>query len=120
MNQMPLQITNFFLAMQAGPDGLTRLGDMFTADAEYTEPFSGQTGPHKGRQAIMDAFAGSRTDAFNDAVIQLGAVEVDGPKITVKWTCFSQAIPGGQGSGTNEFHVADGKIAKLITQLDMG
>ena len=120
MHSMPLEITNFFLAMQAGPHGLERLGAMFAEDAEYTEPFSGQQGPHRGRKAIMAAFDASRTEDFDDAIIQLGAVEVVGDKIMVNWTCISKAIPGGQGSGTNEFHIVDGVIAKLITLLDMG
>ncbi|MEL6573563.1 MAG: nuclear transport factor 2 family protein [Pseudomonadota bacterium] len=120
MQSMPLEITNFFLAMQAGPHGLERLGAMFAPDAEYTEPFSGQAGPHKGRDAIMGAFDASRSGAFDDALVQLGTVEVQDEKIMVSWTCFSEAIPGGRGSGTNEFHLVDGKITKLITQLDMG
>lgn len=120
MNRMPLQITNFFLAMQAGPHGLDILRDVFAEDAEYLEPFSGMTGPHKGRDAIVAAFDASRSDAFDDAVIQLGTVAVDGEVITVTWTCISQAIPGGQGSGTNVFVMRDGKVASLTTTLDMG
>jgi len=119
MNQMPLEITNFFLAMQAGPSGLGLLAEMFTDDAEYVEPFSGQNTPHKGPQAIAAAFQASRSDAFDDAVITLGGVSVQDGVITVQWTCISQAIPGGQGSGENQFHIRDGKIAKLITTLDM-
>ncbi len=120
MNNMPVEITNFFLAMQAGPHGLKMLGDMFAEDAEYFEPFSGQTDPHQGREAIMAAFAASRSDAFDDAVINLGAVEVEGEEIRVAWTCISQAIPGGQGSGMNVFRMKDGKIASLTTTLDQG
>lgn len=120
MTQMPLEITNFFLAMQAGPHGLSLLADLFAKDALYTEPFSGAPKPHRGRDAIIAAFDASRTDAFNDAVIDLSAVEVDGPKITVAWTCISQAIPGGQGSGTNVFTMKDGLIQSLVTTLDMG
>ena len=119
MHQMPLQISNFFLAMQAGPSGLAILLDMFAPDAEYSEPFSGQSEPHIGRDAIIAAFDGSRTDAFNDAVIHLGAVEVQADIITVQWTCISQAIPGGQGSGTNIFEMKDGQITSLVTTLDM-
>lgn len=119
MNQMPLQITNFFLAMQAGPAGLTMLREMFAPDAKYSEPFSGQSTPHVGRDAIIAAFDGSRTEAFNDAVINLGAVEVKGEVITVRWTCISEAIPGGKGSGTNVFEMKDGLIASLVTTLDM-
>lgn len=120
MNQMPLNITNFFLAMQSGPHGLELLGTLFTDDAEYSEPFSGQTAPHKGREAILRAFDSSRSDAFDDAVITLSTVTVEGDTITVGWTCISQAIPGGRGSGTNVFLMADGKIASLTTTLDQG
>jgi hypothetical protein len=105
--------------MQAGPPGLDLLKSMFAQDAEYTEPFSGQTEPHQGPDAIIAAFANSRSSSFDDAVINLGAVEVSGETITVHWTCISQAIPGGQGSGTNVFHLRSGKIASLVTTLDM-
>ncbi len=120
MQTMPLEITNFFLAMQAGPSGLDLLSTIFAPDATYSEPFSGQPTPHQGRDAIVAAFDASRTDAFDDAVINLGSVEVAGDTITVQWTCISEAIPGGRGSGTNVFQMADGKIASLVTTLDMG
>ena len=120
MQSMPLEITNFFLAMQAGPHGLGLLRDLFAPDAAYSEPFSGKGEPHRGRDAIIAAFDASRSDAFDDAVITLGAVEVAGNTITVQWTCISQAIPGGQGSGTNVFEMRDGKIATLTTTLDQG
>ena len=120
MNAMPLQISNFFLAMQAGPDGLDRLATLFREDATYHEPFSGQSTPHTGRAAIVTAFQASRSDAFDDAVIQLHDVDVQGETITIGWTCISQAIPGGQGSGTYVFELRDGQIASLVTTLDMG
>lgn len=120
MNQMPLNITNFFLAMQAGPSGLELLAALFAEDAEYHEPFSGQMTAHKGRAAIIKAFNDSRTDAFDDAVINLSSVALDHDTITVGWTCISQAIPGGSGSGTNVFKMADGKIVSLRTTLDQG
>ncbi|WP_305987230.1 nuclear transport factor 2 family protein [Roseibium sp. MMSF_3544] len=119
MSNMPLEIANFFLAMQAGPSGSDILGSLFAEDAVYSEPFSGQTDPHRGRNAILAAFAASRSDAFDDAVINLGAVEIDGDTITVKWTCYSQAIPGGSGSGTNVFTLSGGRIISLVTTLDM-
>lgn len=119
MTHMPLEITNFFLAMQAGPSGLDLLGTLFSDDAEYTEPFSGSSEPHRGRAAILKAFENSRSEDFDDAVITLGSVVVSGEMITVRWTCISKAIPGGQGSGTNVFHLSGGKIISLVTTLDM-
>ena len=95
MNNLPIELANFFLAMQSGPPGLEMLKSMFAADAEYVEPFSGQSEPHKGPDAIAKAFAASRSDDFDDAVIELDAVEVSGEEISVRWTCISRAIPGG-------------------------
>ena len=120
MNHMPLEITNFFLAMQAGPHGLDLLASIFAEDATYSEPFSGQSEPHQGREAIVRAFDASRTEAFNDAVVNLGSVEMEGETITVGWTCISEAIPGGRGSGTNVFTLRNGLIVSLVTKLDMG
>ncbi|MEP1934118.1 MAG: nuclear transport factor 2 family protein [Roseibium sp.] len=118
MNDMPIEIANFFLAMQAGPSGAELLGSLFAPDAEYSEPFSGQSQPHRGRDSILAAFSASRTDDFDDAVIKLGAIEISGQSISVKWTCISKAIPGGSGSGTNVFCLEDGKITSLTTTLD--
>ena len=120
MDNIPIQITNFFMAMQAGPSGEEILQNLFWDDATYREPFSGQTEPHKGAQAIINAFRNSRTSGFEDAVVTLNFVELDGAIITVGWTCFADAIPGGKGSGTNIFEMRDGKIASLTTTLDMG
>lgn len=119
MNRLPLEITNFFLAMQSGPHGMELLASLFSEDAIYSEPFSGRAEPHKGRAAIVAAFNESRSDAFNDTVINLGAVELDGETITVRWTCISQAIPGGRGSGTNVFTLKNGLIESLVTTLIM-
>ena len=119
MSQLPLEITNFFLAMQAGPPGLEILRNLFAPDAEYTEPFSGAPQPHRGPDAIIAAFAASRSDAFDDAVITLGAVELSGNVIEVDWTCISQAIPGGRGSGKNRFTLHNGQIQSLVTTLDL-
>jgi len=119
MNNMPVEITNFFLAMQAGPHGLGALASIFAEDATYSEPFSGRTEPHKGPKAIVAAFDASRSSAFDDAVINLSAVEVSGETITVSWICISQAISGGRGSGTNIFQLKGGLITSLVTTLDV-
>ncbi|WP_299949787.1 hypothetical protein [uncultured Ruegeria sp.] len=66
MNELTFKISNFFFTMQAGPQGLDMLATMFAEDTTYTEPFSGQREPHKGRRAIVAASATSRPDAFND------------------------------------------------------
>lgn len=118
MASVPLIVTNFFLAMQSGPPGIERLKSLFSEEAEYTEPFSGLPGPHKGPDAIAAAFTSSRTQDFDDVMISLSSVEIDGEIIRVAWTCFSDAIPGGSGSGENVFVVREGKIISLKTTLN--
>ncbi|MEM9044059.1 MAG: nuclear transport factor 2 family protein [Pseudomonadota bacterium] len=118
MTQVPIEVSNFFLALQAGPHGLASLAEMFAQDAVYFEPFSGRSEPHKGREAIAAAFDASRSGAFDDAVISLQGSEIDDEKISVRWTCVSKSIPGGRGSGTNVFKLKAGLIVSLVTTLD--
>ena len=104
---VPLEVSNVCLPFQAGPPGLERLKAMFAEDAVYSEPFSGSTEPHGRPEASVAAFAASRS------------VDFDHAKISVRSTCISKAIPGGEGSGMNVFEFRDGKIASLVTTLDM-
>ena len=57
MSQVPLEVSNFFLAMQVGKPGADALRAMFAEDAVYEEPFTGETRRHEGRDAIMSAMA---------------------------------------------------------------
>lgn len=120
MSTLPLELSNFFLAMQAGTSGLEQLTKLFHEKATYSEPFSGQSEPHLGRNSIIAAFKASQTEGFRDAVIELHSVELADDEVHVHWTCYSQAIPGGQGSGLNVFQLQGGLITSLVTTLKMG
>lgn len=120
MDGLPLEISNFFLAMQAGRAGADRLADAFAADAVYTEPFTGARRRHQGREAVMAAMAMGWEQPMPEMHIRVDRAEVAGAEITLDWTCFSPALPGGQGSGTNVFRMKDGKIARLDTTLKGG
>ncbi len=117
---LPIEIANFFLAMQAGKTGAAALGACFAEYAEYEEGFSGVTRRHIGRDAIMAAMAMGWENPMPDMRIAVDSVITDGAEITLQWTCFSPAIPGGKGSGQNRYLMKDGLIVELVTVLEGG
>lgn len=118
MNQVPTEISNFFLAMQAGKAGAGELEGHFAEDAVYEEPFTGAARTHNGKAEIMQAMAMGWEMPMVDTRISIDRVDADGSEILVNWTCRSPSLPGGQGSGLNRFELKDGLIVKLITTLD--
>lgn len=118
MTGVPIEISNFFLAMQAGKVGAQALEACFAEDAVYEEPFTGEVRTHRGHAAIMKAMALGWEMPMVDTRISVDTVAVSGNEIHVAWTCRSPSIPGGQGSGLNRFVLKDGLIESLITTLD--
>lgn len=113
----PAVIEGFFAAMQAGATKEDALIGLFAADAIYVEPFTrrDQQTTHSGREAVRAAFRGAWQNPLPDQRIQLDRVDVTGNDVRVEWTCFSVALPGGQGRGVNTFALRDGKIVRLET-----
>lgn len=118
MTSLPLEVSNFFLAMQAGKPGKEALEAMFAEDAVYEEPFTGTTRRHEGRAAIMAAMALGWEMPMIDTRIEVRSAETKGGEVHVAWTCHSPSIPGGKGSGLNRFVFRDGLIVSLLTTLD--
>ena len=118
MKDLPVEIANFFLAMQLGKSGATALQETFLPNAVYEEPFTGEPRQHTGIDAIMAAMAMGWEMPMEDTRIEVTRVAVDGGQVHVNWTCHSPSLPGGKGSGLNRFTLEDGKIAHLITTLD--
>ncbi len=118
MSSVPIEISNFFLSMQAGKVGAEALEACFAPDAVYEEPFTGTVRRHEGKAAIMKAMALGWEIPMTDMRISVDKVELTGGEILVSWTCRSPSIPGGQGSGLNRFTLHNGLVTRLITTLD--
>lgn len=119
MTDVPLEVSNFFLAMQAGKAGADRLRACFAPDAVYEEPFTGETRRHQGQDAIMSAMSlGWEPKPMPDMHIRIDQVTTKSGAVLVNWTCFSPAIPGGKGAGQNRYILKDGLIEELITTLE--
>jgi hypothetical protein len=118
MSSVPIEISNFFLAMQAGKPGAGALEACFANDAVYEEPFTGEMRRHAGKPEIMKAMALGWEMPMVDTRIRIDHVETDAGEIRIRWTCFSPSIPGGKGSGLNRYRMRDGLIESLVTTLD--
>lgn len=117
MNSTPPEISNFFLAMQAGRAGAPTMAALFAEDAIYEEPFSGPIVTHTGRAAIMAVMEQGWNFPLPDIHLVIDRAETTAGRIAIDWTCNSPALPGGKGQGRNIFTLKDGKIVHLVTTL---
>ena len=115
MTTVPTEISNFFLAMQAGAQGGDAMEKVLAAEATYEEPFTGKAVTHRGREAILTAMRAGWTQPLPQMHIEIDRAETTADAVIVDWTCYSSALPGGAGRGTNHFTLKDGKIARLVT-----
>lgn len=115
MTNVPTEISNFFLAMQAGSQGGDAMEKILAADAVYEEPFSGKAATHRGRDAILAVMRAGWATPLPDMHIEIDRAETKGSEVAIDWTCYSPALPGGVGRGTNRFTLKDGKIERLVT-----
>lgn len=115
MNPVPTEISNFFLAMQAGKAGAANLESCFAEDATYSEPFTGAERHHRGRAEIMKAMAMGWDQPLPDMTIHIDRVDTEPGAVLVHWTCRSPGLPGGIGRGRNRFTLKNGLIASLTT-----
>jgi len=120
LTDVPREVSNFFLAMQAGKTGAAALAACFDDEAVYVEPFSGTLRRHEGKQAIMRAMQEGWEFPMPDRHITIDTVKAAGAEISVAWTCYASVLPGGRGSGVNRFRMRDGLIVSLETTLREG
>jgi uncharacterized protein (TIGR02246 family) len=106
-------VENLFKAMQAGPSGEDAMVSLFTDDAVFIEPFSGQPQTHTGRAAIRQSFRDQWNNPPPDVTLVLERVDLDGPVVRAEWTCTSSAFTSPM-RGSDLFTLNDaGQITRL-------
>jgi ketosteroid isomerase-like protein len=108
-------VQRYFAAMQRGPDGHDALLNLFTDNAVYVEPFSGD-GVHVGRQAIGAWLAATAGQAPPQLTLTVERLDVDGDTVDTTWCCESPAF-ARPSRGRDRFTVRNGKISRLETTL---
>ena len=113
-------VHRFFDAMQAAGTKEKEMMQLFAEDAVYVEPFSGVAREHVGKAAIRDAMVAGWKHPLPDMRVEVERITTDGRTLLVDWVCYSPALPGGRGAGTNAFTLRSGLIVRLETRLKLG
>jgi uncharacterized protein (TIGR02246 family) len=107
----------YFAAMQAGPAAEADLLALFTDDAVYVEPFSGEARTHRGTTAIRAMLKASWTTGPPDLVITVHRVDLDGDEVVASWSCKGPSMPTPV-RGTDRYVLRGDRIARLETTLE--
>ena len=81
-------------AMQLGPAGESAIMALFTDDAVWTEPYTGQRRTHSGKEAIRAALnqMWQRPSPPGFAIVT-DRIHAEGSNVRVEWTCRCEGNP---------------------------
>ena len=107
-------------AMQIGPAAEAKILSLFTDDAVWVEPYTGQRRSHSGKKAIQSALQQMwKQPPPPGFAITTDRMDVEGSNIRVDWTCSAVGMPMMMRGYSLYTISAENKIARLelfITQ----
>ncbi|MEM8902478.1 MAG: nuclear transport factor 2 family protein [Actinomycetota bacterium] len=109
-------VERYFAAMRVGAAAEDELLALFTDEAVYAEPFTGEEGPAVGREAIRDRLRSGWATPLPDLELDVISVEVAGDRATSTWECRSPVFPSPV-RGIDEYEFADGRISRLVVRI---
>ena len=109
-------IERYFAAMRRGAEAEDQMMELFAEDAVYLEPFTGQTDPWVGKEAVRTALRRGWEEPLPDLELRVRRVDIRGSEATAEWVCTSSALPGPV-VGKDEYTIADGKIVRLVVRI---
>ncbi len=110
-------IEGYYAAMRRGPGGEADLMALFADDIIYVEPFTSPDEPAVGIEAVRARLRTGWETPLPDLELEVLAIEIRGDIATTRWECRSPALPG-PARGTDTYTFADGKITRLVVELD--
>lgn len=109
-------IERYFAAMRRGAAAEGDMMALFADDAVYVEPFTGETEPWVGKEAVRTALRRGWAQPLPDLELEVRRIDISGSEATAEWVCTSPALPGPV-TGKDEYTIADGKITRLVVQI---
>jgi ketosteroid isomerase-like protein len=81
-------------AMQLGPAGEATIMSLFTDDAVWIEPYTGQRRTHEGKAAIRAALQQMWSQPSPPGfTINTDRIDAEGQSVRVEWTCSADGLP---------------------------
>ena len=114
-NQREL-IQRYFAAMRRGAPAEEEMMALFAEDAVYVEPFTGESEPWVGKDAVRIALRRGWEQPLPDLELDVKRIDISGTRATAEWVCSSSALPDPI-AGRDEYTIADGKITRLVVRI---
>ena len=109
-------IERYFTAMRRGAAAEEQMMELFSEDAIYVEPFTGETEPWVGKDAVRTALRRGWEQPLPDLELEVRRIDISGSAATAEWVCTSPALPGPI-AGKDEYTIAGGKITRLVVRI---
>ncbi|NND03982.1 MAG: nuclear transport factor 2 family protein [Acidimicrobiia bacterium] len=116
MTEQRQLIDSYFAAMRRGAEAEEEMMSLFAEDAVYVEPFSGDTEPAVGKEAVRSRLRIGWQAPLPDLELNVLEIEVDGVTARTRWECRSPGLPGPV-RGEDHYEIRDGKISRLEVRL---
>lgn len=116
MSEVRDLIERYFAAMRRGAAAEGEMMDLFADDSVYVEPFTGETEPWIGKDAVRNALRRGWEQPLPELVLEVRRIDISGSEATAEWVCTSPALPGPV-AGRDEYTIADGKITRLVVRI---
>ena len=111
-------VEQVFQAMHARAEGEKQMMSLFAQNAVLTEPFSGQSRTHSGRDAIRDWFREAMNQMPPEMTIKMDQIDMAGDQVRADWTCNAPFFEFPM-KGYDLYTIRNGKIEKadyVVTQ----
>lgn len=109
-------VERYFAAMRRGAAAEEDMMALFSDDAVYVEPFTGESRPWVGKDLVREALRRGWEQPLPDLELTVQRIEIREGGATSAWVCRSPALPAPV-AGEDEYTISNGKITRLEVRI---
>ena len=109
-------VDRYFAAMRRGAAAEEEMMALFSDDAVYVEPFTGESSPWVGKEAVRTALRQGWEQPLPDLELVVTRVDIRSDGASSEWVCRSPGLPGPV-AGRDEYTIVDGLITRLEVRI---